>query len=91
MTPSRELLIKRGLGDPLEKVSIYIGVPEVNFETGGASCSVAVDGFINHSCNVYGIDQFDALKRAIKFVETLFFDLPPSHQLFWPDGEPFDM
>jgi len=52
-----------------------------------ATCSVVVDGLFEKLQDIHGIDELDALRNAVNFVEKIIDDAQADYELFWPDGE----
>jgi hypothetical protein len=83
----RELVLK-GPGVEDKLVEMYIGPIGPPDDNGDVACVFKIVGYINHTVQIHGVDDFHALLQAIKFSESLLSDLPAGWTIHWKDGEP---
>jgi hypothetical protein len=85
---SRELKMSRDGGVTFTQISIQIGFPKYT-EDGDAICVLQMIGIADGVRTIYGVDNFQAVEMAIKFVNTFLGNPAPSSQFYWPDGQLF--
>ena len=71
-------------------VKISVGQPYWTEEGVEAACPVSFEGLYGKQPDIRGIDPIDALRNALKLVDTLFKGVQEEYELFWPDGELFE-
>jgi hypothetical protein len=82
----RQLRVRSPNGDEREIV-IRIGEPRITEAGGDAACPVEITGLFERLADIHGIDEMDAVRLAIEFVERSLRG--SSEQILWPDGEPY--
>jgi hypothetical protein len=88
---SRMLIARdRASGEQLNLI-IKIGTPYWVNENVEAACPIIIDGLYGRLPDIHGIDPFHALKTAILLVERLLEGALDKYDLYWPDGELFEM
>lgn len=85
---SRELKVSGDGGITFKRILIEVGFPKYG-QDGDVSCVVQMAGIADGIRTIYGVDKFQALELAIKFVNTFLRDPPPGLQIYWPDGVPY--
>jgi hypothetical protein len=84
----RRLRMKKRDGSE-EDLVIQIGHPYEVQSDGDAACPVEMRGLVDRVADIHGIDRLDALRLAIKFVESLVDGKAKEISFYWPDGEPY--
>ena len=91
--PIAERLLKahsKSSGEELA-LKVMVGTPYWAEEGLRAACPVSIEGLHGRIRDISGIDPLDALRNAIKVVDQLIAGVIEDHELFWPDGEPFEL
>lgn len=73
----------------LSDVVIQVGYPawvEPNLE---AACPVAIHGMEGRIPKIRGVDQMDAIKNALLFIENYLTDRGDKGKFFWPNGDEY--
>lgn len=71
-------------------VKVSIGQPYWTQDGIEAACPVTLEGLYGPQPDIRGIDPIDALRNAIRLVDSLLKGAQKEHELFWPDDEPFE-
>lgn len=82
----RQLRVRSPNGDERGLV-VRIGEPHLTEADGDAACPVEISGLFGQLADIHGIDEMDALRLAIEFVERTLRG--SDEQIVWPDGEPY--
>jgi hypothetical protein len=70
---------------------LTVGVPYWFEEGVEARCALQAEGIQERALDIRGIDPIDALRNAVGLVDSLLTAAQSDSDLFWPDGEPFEI
>lgn len=81
-------MLKRGNVDK-QDILIQIGHPYWVEKDIEAACPVAIRGLFGRLADVRGIDPLDAVRLAIKLIDSTLQGNTKEREFFWPDGEEY--
>lgn len=70
-------------------ITIQIGRPywvKSNIE---AACPAAIEGLLERRSDIRGVDTFQALSEAIRFINNYLSESPKGYTVCWPDGSDY--
>lgn len=73
------------------ELKILIGVPCQEKSIEAAECSIVLEGMFSSPKKIRGIDEIDALHNAMEALSKIMIGIRDAYDLFWPDGEPFEL
>jgi len=85
----RHLKLQSAPDEPMTDVIIQVGYPVWVQQGLEASCPVAIRGVAGRTPHIRGVDQMDAMKNALIFIETYLTDRQGKPTFFWPNGEKY--
>lgn len=71
-------------------VRVVIGRPHWTIENTEAACPLTIAGLYGDLVPIRGIDPLDALRNAIRMVESLLSKVGDKYDLYWSDGEEYE-
>ena len=71
-------------------VRVVIGRPHWTIDDTEAACPLTIEGLYGELVPIRGIDPLDALRNAIRMVESLLSKVGDKYALYWADGEEYE-
>lgn len=71
-------------------VRVLIGHPSWTIENVEAACPLTIEGLYGDLVPIRGIDTLDALRNAIRMVDTLLTKVRDQYDIYWSDGDEYE-